>query len=76
LPVITYKCIGDMTEQAWRSWLDETYTRYHSSIISLVGRSATDERPQAISLTQAIQTAAAHPASFSLGGVQPFGRLK
>ncbi len=69
LPTIAYKCIAEMTERSWSWWLDETYTRYHGTAISLVGRSTTVERQPALSLTQAIRMAAEHDAHFTLGGV-------
>ncbi|TXF10385.1 hypothetical protein [Pelomicrobium methylotrophicum] len=70
LPVVTYKCIGQMTEPEWRAWLDETVQLYRVSHLSVVGR-ATSRGAQgaAVTLLQAIELAAAHPAALTLGGV-------
>lgn len=66
---ITYKCVAEMTEQYWDGWLSETREDYGISCLSLVGLSSSQRRPSALSLAQATQMAAAHPANFTLGGV-------
>ncbi|HEU4321725.1 MAG TPA: hypothetical protein VFS21_01115 [Roseiflexaceae bacterium] len=66
---ITYKCIAEMTEGGWDSWLNQTREEYGISCLSLVGLSSSRGRQSAISLAQATRLATAHPGNFTLGGV-------
>lgn len=69
LPPITYKCVATTPAAAWTDWLTATRRGYDLDLLSLVGRPSSAGGPPALSLTQAIQTAAAHPGRFTLGGV-------
>ena len=68
-PVITYKSISGMASDAWEPWLTETKEEYGINFLSLVGVSASSLEGNGISLSQATQVAASHPANFTLGGV-------
>ena len=68
-PVITYKSISGMATVAWEPWLAETYRDYGINFLSLVGMSSSKLAHNGISLSQATQVAATHPAGFTLGGV-------
>jgi hypothetical protein len=68
-PVITYKSISNMTLDHWEPWLAETERDYGINYLSLVGASSSKTQQNGISLSQATQIAAAHPARFTLGGV-------
>lgn len=68
-PVITYKSISGMATDAWEPWLTETKEEYGINFLSLVGVSSTTLADSGISLSQATQVAASHPAKFTLGGV-------
>ncbi len=65
---ITYKCVGDLDEVAWRGWLDETARVYGAGCLSIVGR-PTSGVLYPLALSAAIRLAAGHPAGFTLGGV-------
>jgi 5,10-methylenetetrahydrofolate reductase len=70
LPVITYKCIGQMSEPEWRAWLDETARVHRVSYLSVVGRATSrNAAGGAISLLRAIELATVHPAGLTLGCV-------
>jgi hypothetical protein len=68
-PVITYKSISGMTADHWEPWLAETQRDFGINFLSLVGASSSKIGQMGISLSQATQIAAAHPARFTLGGV-------
>ena len=68
-PVITYKSISGIPVEAWEPWLTETKDDYGINFLSLVGVSASSLQGNGISLVQATQVAASHPAKFTLGGV-------
>ena len=68
-PVITYKSIAGMSHTAWEPWLTKTNEEYGINFLSLVGMSSSQNHTSGISLAQATQVAAAHPAHFTLGGV-------
>jgi hypothetical protein len=68
-PVITYKSITGISSDAWQPWLTETREEYGIEYLSLVGVSSSQLADRGISLSQATQVAAAHPAGFTLGGV-------
>ena len=68
-PVVTYKSITGMMAEDWEPWLSETHHEYGISYLSLVGASSSKMQQPSISLSQATQIAAAHPARFTLGGV-------
>jgi hypothetical protein len=68
-PVITYKSIAGMATDAWEPWLAQTHHDYGIRFLSLVGMSSSSIDHSGISLSQATQVAAAHPAGFTLGGV-------
>jgi hypothetical protein len=68
-PVITYKSISGMAMEAWEPWLVETKQEYGINFLSLVGVSSSKLEHKGISLSQATQVAATHPAGFTLGGV-------
>jgi len=62
-PAITYKALGDLDEQAWMAWLDESEKNHH--FISIVGRPTSGVR-YALPLSRAIRLAAGR---FVVGGV-------
>ncbi len=68
-PVITYKSVAQASEEAWDAWLTETRNTYGISYLSLVGLPSSRNAQSTLSLSKATQVAAAHPASFVLGGV-------
>lgn len=65
---ITYKCVGHLDERAWVGWLEETAREYGAGCLSIVGRPTSGVR-YPLSLSRAIQLAAAHEAGFTVGGV-------
>src|SRR5262245_58868441 len=65
---VTYKCIGTLGEDDWRSWLDETADGYGVSCLSLVGHPTSRGVPWPMTLARAFQLAGAHRARFTLGG--------
>jgi 5,10-methylenetetrahydrofolate reductase len=67
-PAITYKCVGDLDEPAWRRWLAEAAHEYGVQFLSIVGRPVSAVR-HPLALSKAIRLAAAHPAGFTVGGV-------
>ena len=67
-PAITYKCVGNLDEPAWRAWLDEAARTHGVEFLSIVGRPTSGIR-YALPLSKAIRLAAAHPAAFTVGGV-------
>ena len=67
-PVITYKCVGELDEAGWRAWLDDAARLHHVGFVSIVGRPTSGVR-YALSLSNAIRLAAAHPAGFAVGGI-------
>lgn len=69
LPVVSYKCIAEMTEERLADWLDETGRDYGLRFLSLVGLASSRGRHSAMSLARATQLAAAHEGGFTLGGV-------
>jgi len=68
-PMITYKCIAEMTEETWEPWLTEARTEYGVRYLSLVGLPTARGRVSSLPLPQAIKMAAHHPSDFTLGGV-------
>lgn len=68
-PVIAYKCIGDMSEAEWRSWLDETARDYAIDDLAIVGRPTSKGARYPLSLIDAIRIAVAHERRFTIGGV-------
>jgi 5,10-methylenetetrahydrofolate reductase len=68
-PVITYKCIVDMTEETWEPWLAEAQQEYGVRYLSLVGLPTARGRVSSLPLSQALKVAAQHPSGFTLGGV-------
>jgi len=66
---VTYKCVADMTEARWASWLTETRRDYGIDHLSLVGLPSSRGVTSTLPLPRAIRLAAAHPANFNLGGV-------
>src|SRR5690606_32119955 len=68
-PVVTYKSITGMTAEGWEPWLTETQRDYGINYLSLVGVTSSTIAHNGISLSEATQLAAAHPAQFTLGGV-------
>lgn len=69
VPAVTYKCIGMLGEDEWRSWLDETADAYDVACLSLVGHPTSRGAPWPMTLARAFQLAGAHRAGFTLGGV-------
>jgi len=67
-PAITYKCVGDLDEAAWRAWLDAAAYEHGVQFLSIVGRPTSGVR-HPLALSKAIRLAAAHPAVFTVGGV-------
>jgi len=65
---ITYKCVGDLDEAAWRAWLDAAARAHGVQFLSIVGRPTSGVRHR-LALSKAIRLAAAHPAGFTVGGV-------
>jgi hypothetical protein len=68
-PVITYKSIAGMAPEKWEAWLAETNHDFGINFLSLVGASSSKTQQHGISLSQATEVAATHPAGFTLGGV-------
>lgn len=68
LPTITYKCVGDLDEEGWLAWLDETAEVYGAGCLSIVGRPTSGVR-YPLALSTAIRLAAGHRAGFTVGGV-------
>ena len=68
-PTVTYKCVADMTEARWASWLTEARRDYGIDHLSLVGLPSSRGVTSTLPLTRAMRLAAAHPANFTLGGV-------
>ena len=68
-PMITYKCVADMTEASWGPWLAEARQEYGVRYLSLVGLPTARGRVSSLPLPRAIRMAAADPAGFTLGGV-------
>ncbi|MEX1019138.1 MAG: hypothetical protein WDZ49_05735 [Litorilinea sp.] len=66
---IVYKCVAEMPEAPWRSWLDDSQHTYGVENLSLVGKPASHVDDHGLTLSQATRMAAAHPAQFALGGV-------
>ena len=69
MPVIAYKCVAQMPEDAWASWLAETRRDYALDHLVLVGRPTSRGATSGLPLGRVIQLAAAHPGRFTLGGV-------
>ena len=67
-PAITYKCVGDLDEAGWQTWLDDAARPHGVRFLSIVGRPTSGVR-YPLSLSKAIRVAAAHPAGFTIGGV-------
>jgi hypothetical protein len=65
---ITYKCLGDLDESNWLTWLTETASEYGAGCLSIVGRPTSGVR-YPLALSTAIRIAAGHPAGFTVGGV-------
>ena len=63
LPTIVYKALGNLDEQGWRAWLDESGKAHR--LISIVGRPTSGVR-HALPLSRAIRLAAER---FVVGGV-------
>lgn len=68
LPSINYKSLGELDEQDWRAWLDESANDYGLAHLSVVGRPTSGVR-YPLSLAEALQIARHHPGDFTLGGV-------
>ena len=69
LAVVTYKSIGRMTAQEWREWLTVAADEYGVEYLTPVGRPSSHGAGYPLSLSDAIRSAARHPAGFTLGGV-------
>ncbi|MGH8705086.1 MAG: hypothetical protein ACREUO_06675 [Burkholderiales bacterium] len=67
-PTIVYKCVGELNEDGWQSWLAESGATYGMDCLSVVGRPTSGVR-YPLPLARAIRLAAAHPAGFTVGGV-------
>ncbi len=67
-PAITYKCVGDLDEAAWRAWLDAAAHEHGVQFLSIVGRPTSGVR-HPLALSKAIRLAVAHRAGFTVGGV-------
>lgn len=68
-PAVTYKCVSSETAASWNGWLDTASARFGVEYLSLVGLSSSGQASDCISLADASELAAAHPAGFTLGGV-------
>jgi hypothetical protein len=68
-PMVVYKCVADMSDTHWRDWLDDSQKTYDVQYLSLVGKPASHLDDRGLPLSKATRIAAAHPASFTLGGV-------
>src|SRR5581483_7131817 len=68
-PTVTYKCVADMTEERWASWLTQARRDYGIDHLSVVGLPSSRGVTSTLPLPRAIRLAAAHPANFTLGGV-------
>lgn len=69
LDAISYKSIGDQSEQSWPSWLELAREQYGLRFLTPVGLPSSRGERSGIALSRAAQIAAAHPAGFVLGGV-------
>ena len=67
-PAITYKCVGNLDEAGWRTWLDDAARSHGVGFLSIVGR-PTSGVQYPLPLSKAIRLAAAHPVGFTIGGV-------
>ncbi|HVS27202.1 MAG TPA: hypothetical protein VHE58_07900 [Burkholderiales bacterium] len=67
-PAITYKCVGEMPEDAWNAWLTESARDFGIGFLSIVGRPTSGVR-YPLALSRAIQLAAGHEARFTVGCV-------
>ena len=67
--VFTYKCVAGMGEQTWDDWLKEASQHYGVRWLSLVGRASSQQQGDGLSLSRAVQAAAAHHGGFVVGGV-------
>jgi 5,10-methylenetetrahydrofolate reductase len=69
IPVVTYKCVAQMSEESWGAWLDQSADDFGITALSLVGSPTQKRSGDAISLPKATEMAIAHPANFCLGAV-------
>lgn len=70
IPVITYKCVAQMTKENWKTWLSETAHNYYDlPCLSLVGSPSASASTPPMSLSEAVRIAAAPEHDFTLGGV-------
>jgi 5,10-methylenetetrahydrofolate reductase len=67
-PAITYKCVGDLDEAGWQTWLADATSEHNVQFLSIVGRPTSGVR-YPLPLSNAIRLAAAHPGGFTVGGV-------
>ncbi len=67
-PAITYKCVGDLDEASWQTWLADAAREHSVGFLSVVGRPTSGVR-YPLPLSSAIRLAAAHPGGFTVGGV-------
>ena len=67
-PAITYKCVGDLDEAAWQTWLADAAREHAVQFLSIVGRPTSGVR-YPLPLSRAIRLAEAHPGGFTVGGV-------
>ena len=69
IPVITYKCVAQMTKADWETWLGETALDFGLPCLSLVGRPSASASKAPMSLSEAVRIAASRQHNFTLGGV-------
>ena len=69
VPVITCKCVAQITKANWETWLDETALNYGLRCLSLVGSPSASASRAPMSLSEAVLRAATSKHNFKLGGV-------
>lgn len=68
LTAVAYKCVIDMSEAGWRTWLAETCAAYGIGYLSLVGSASPTPAPGSLPVDRALQIAA-EADDLTLGGV-------
>jgi len=69
MQAITYKSVGELSEQGWIDWLREAHQDYDIGQFILVGSSVPVPRPGTLFVDRAMALAQAHEGTAMLGGV-------
>jgi len=67
--VITYKSIGQMTEDQWQQWLGEAGNEYGVRYLTPVGTPTSGATPPPLPLSRAIELAADKRRDLTVGGI-------